>query len=214
MTLETPLEGGVAHPGEVVRVGDTVRRPAGAHTASVHAMLAHLRSVGFDGAPEPLGIDERGREVLSFIPGDVPVPPYPLWALRDETLESVARLLYRFHDAVRGFDASGLTWSSEFAEEPDGDIVVHNDYLGCIRGVSKADQRSDENASESTISVPASSSPPWGRAPRIVLDVHQKDAVRCLEEVPPQRLSLDDGQVVSVELRRVEDQGTTGFFSL
>jgi Ser/Thr protein kinase RdoA (MazF antagonist) len=127
MIEEVPLQGGVAHPGQVVRVGDTVRRPAGAHTASVHALLAHVLDRGFDGAPKPLGTDERGREVLSFVPGDVPVPPYPSWALSEETLASVARLLHRFHDAVRGFDPAGHTWSSEFGDEAMGPIVVHND---------------------------------------------------------------------------------------
>ena len=127
MIAEIPLEGGIAHPGEVVRVGDTVRRPAGAHTASVHALLAHVRDRGFDGVPELLGTDDRGREALSFVPGDVPVPPYPSWALSDETLASVARLLHRFHVAVRGFDATGRTWSSEFGDEAVGPIVVHND---------------------------------------------------------------------------------------
>ncbi|MEP6476896.1 MAG: phosphotransferase [Actinomycetota bacterium] len=127
MTEETPLEGGVAHPGEVVRVGDTVRRPAGPHTASVHALLAYVRARGFDGVPEPLGTDERGREVLSFMPGDVPVPPYPAWALSEDALASVARLLHRFHDAVRGFDTAGRPWSAEFADEADGEIVVHSD---------------------------------------------------------------------------------------
>lgn len=40
----------------------------------MHALLAHLRTAGFEGAPRPLGIDDRGREALSFIPGTVPWP--------------------------------------------------------------------------------------------------------------------------------------------
>ena len=68
---EQPLLGGNLSAG-VVRVGDTVRRPAGPHTPAVHALLGYLHATGFDGAPRPLGIDERGREVLTFLPGTVP----------------------------------------------------------------------------------------------------------------------------------------------
>ena len=127
MTEEIALAGGVANPGSVVLVGDTVRRPAGAHTDAVHALLWHLRDVGFDGAPVPLGIDERGREILSYIPGEVPVPPYPGWALRDETLASVARLLRRYHEAVAGFDPAGRAWSDELAGPEGGSIAAHHD---------------------------------------------------------------------------------------
>lgn len=36
----------------------------------------------------PLGIDERGREVLTFIDGIVPVPPFPKWSMSNAALES------------------------------------------------------------------------------------------------------------------------------
>ena len=67
---EIPLAGGDVTEG-VVRVGDTVRRPVGPHSPLVHALLAHLESVGFEGAPRFLGIDGSGREVLSYIDGEV-----------------------------------------------------------------------------------------------------------------------------------------------
>jgi hypothetical protein len=51
---ETPLSGGNMSSG-VVRVGDTVRRPAGPWTPAVHALLAHLHEAGFRCAPRPLG---------------------------------------------------------------------------------------------------------------------------------------------------------------
>jgi len=60
-----------------VRVGDTVRRMAGSSRLAVRDLLLHLESVGFDGAPRYLGTDDQGREVLSWIDGDVPLPPYP-----------------------------------------------------------------------------------------------------------------------------------------
>ncbi|TDC77495.1 aminoglycoside phosphotransferase family protein, partial [Actinomadura sp. 7K507] len=43
-----PLSGGDVSEG-VVRVGDTVRRPLGAHSPAVHGVLRHLEAVGFDG---------------------------------------------------------------------------------------------------------------------------------------------------------------------
>ena len=70
---ESPLAGGNV-AGTVVRVGNTVRRPAGPWTPAVQALLAHLDAVGFRGAPRPMGIDDRGREVLTFAPGIVPWP--------------------------------------------------------------------------------------------------------------------------------------------
>jgi hypothetical protein len=44
-------------------------------------LLQYLQDVGFDRAPRPLGVDDAGREVLSFIEGDVPIPPFPLWSM-------------------------------------------------------------------------------------------------------------------------------------
>ena len=54
-----------------VRDGDTVRRPTGHWTAAVHALLEHLRLVGFLDAPNVLGLDYQGREVLLFVDGEV-----------------------------------------------------------------------------------------------------------------------------------------------
>ena len=61
---EEQLAGGIANLGKVVRVGDTVRRPGSAHTGSIFALLEYLHDVGFDHVQRPLGMDERGREVL------------------------------------------------------------------------------------------------------------------------------------------------------
>jgi hypothetical protein len=71
MSEGVPLTGGSETQG-IVRVGDTVRRPLRPSSLTVQAYLAHLRDTGFTGAPLPLGVDEQGREVLSFVPGEVP----------------------------------------------------------------------------------------------------------------------------------------------
>ena len=47
---EHVLTGGNVSAG-VVRVGDTVRKPAGPHTAAVEAFLSYLNAAGFSGAP-------------------------------------------------------------------------------------------------------------------------------------------------------------------
>lgn len=99
---EVPLPGGDVTEG-IVRAGDTVRRPLGPHSPLVHAVLAHLEAVGFEGAPRFLGTDERGREVLTFIEGEVAGRPHPAWLADDSRLASVARLLRAYDDAVAGF---------------------------------------------------------------------------------------------------------------
>jgi hypothetical protein len=113
---EQPLAGGRVTAG-VVRVGDTVRRPQGAHSPFVHELLGHLEEAGFDAAPRLLGVDEQAREVLSFIPGDVP-PDLALFA--DDELCAAFRLLRRFHDATAG---SALAGSAE--------VVCHGDVSPC-----------------------------------------------------------------------------------
>ncbi|HEX3958380.1 MAG TPA: hypothetical protein VHZ03_17420 [Trebonia sp.] len=45
-----PLDGDGVTPG-IIRVGDTIRRPARPFTATVQAYLAHLQQAGFAGAP-------------------------------------------------------------------------------------------------------------------------------------------------------------------
>ena len=129
MTGEVVLHGGTANRGLVVRVGDTVRRPPRATGGSTVALLDHLERVGFDGAPRHLGLDEQGREVLTYVPGSAVTPPYPAWALTDEALVSVAELLRRYHDAVSTFSPpAGLAWPQPapalFCR--DG-LVSHND---------------------------------------------------------------------------------------
>jgi aminoglycoside phosphotransferase (APT) family kinase protein len=94
---EEALTGG--HSNSVVRVGDTVRRPAGPWTPSVHRFLTTLRDVGIVEVPEPLGLDEHGREVLSFLPGEVGNYPMPAWMWSPAIVQEVGALLRRVHDA-------------------------------------------------------------------------------------------------------------------
>lgn len=129
--VEEVLPGGVANAGAVVRVGDDVLRPTNPHTPTIHALLRHLRAVGFDAVPDVVGVEPDGRERLRFIEGDVPFPPFPAWSQTDEALASTAALLARLHRASASFEVpSGATWSAEMAD-PDVSggptVICHND---------------------------------------------------------------------------------------
>ncbi|MFF4410598.1 phosphotransferase [Streptomyces sp. NPDC001404] len=123
---EQPLPGGM-NPTGIVRVGNTVRRPAGPWTPAVHALLTHLHGVGFRAAPRPLGIDEQGREVLTYAPGKV------IWrdgfGLLDPVarLARVGRLIREFHDAVADFvPPPDACWQVVVPAEGD-EIIAHHD---------------------------------------------------------------------------------------
>ena len=113
--------GGGGEETPVVRVGDTVRRPTGPWTPAVHAVLRHLEAVGFPGAPRVLGVDEHGREILSYLPSE------QVWPYSEPVLVGVARLLRQLHDALATFTLPpGAVWRYP---TPDAATAVmgHND---------------------------------------------------------------------------------------
>ncbi|WP_336208823.1 phosphotransferase [Nonomuraea sp. LPB2021202275-12-8] len=123
MTEEILTGGGV---NEVVRVGDTVRRPAGPWTPAVHGLLGHLAATGFTGAPRAHGLDGRGREILDFVPGSVAHYPVPDYVWSDAALRALARLLRDYHDATAGYTPpDGATWY--FPARPGAEVVCHGD---------------------------------------------------------------------------------------
>jgi hypothetical protein len=125
---ECPLRGGSV--STVVRVGDTVRRQPGRRF--VRELLGFLERSGWGGAPRFLGVDEQGREILTFVDGYVP------WQERDAagvtgvagvsevsnvsgvaaeaSLVRVAELVRGFHDLTAGTPLAG-----------DAEVVCHND---------------------------------------------------------------------------------------
>lgn len=123
---EIPLLGGST--STVVRVGDTVRRNAGPWTAAVHGLLRHLEFVGFGGSPRALGIDERGREVLSFIDGECGSYPLGRQWVTDGALRAVGTTLRMFHDAQYGFaPPASSVWRSFGPPPPDAEVICHHD---------------------------------------------------------------------------------------
>jgi thiamine kinase-like enzyme len=95
VVIEERLTGGRLTPG-VVRIGNTVRRPAGPRTAE---LLHLLEQRGFTAAPKYLGADDSGREILTYIDGWVP-SRFQRWS--DEQAAAAGSILRGFHDATRG----------------------------------------------------------------------------------------------------------------
>jgi Ser/Thr protein kinase RdoA (MazF antagonist) len=81
-------------------------------------VLRHLAAQRFDGAPRFGGTDEEGRDVLAFIPGEV---PSDLAVHADPVLCGAATLIRRYHDAAAALVASpaALVFGIE--------VVCHND---------------------------------------------------------------------------------------
>ncbi|MBR2566185.1 MAG: aminoglycoside phosphotransferase family protein [Paenibacillus sp.] len=136
---EEKLTGG--NVNEVVRVGETVRRSASPNRY-VQELLLHLEKEGFHQAPRYLGIDEMGREILSYLDGIVTGNDYPeiesyMWS--DESLIAVASLLRSYHDATMHFSTVEqpmnyypgrdiLVKSSMQVLQEEVEVICHNDF--------------------------------------------------------------------------------------
>ena len=109
----------------VVRVGDTVRRPSSG--AAVHALLAYLEQAAFPYSPRFLGLDERGREVLGYVPGR---SGRHGWAevVPEAGLRAFAELLRAYHDAVAEFIPAVHGWALESRPPLAGEIICHGDF--------------------------------------------------------------------------------------
>lgn len=105
----------------VVRIGNTVRRPRQPNSDLTHRLLDHFASIAFNGAPRFIGTDESGRDILSYIEGDV---PNELGWYDDDALIAAARLIRRFHDASVGLVIPG-------AGEDSPEVICHNDLSPC-----------------------------------------------------------------------------------
>ncbi|MNW44055.1 Phosphotransferase enzyme family protein [compost metagenome] len=123
---EEILHGG--NINQVVRVGGTVRRKAKPNPY-VYDLLKHLEGQGFAHSPRFLGRDEQGREMLTYLEGDVPGNDYPeieryMWS--DSVLTELAKLLRSYHDATTGFVTTQKSINS-YPDEALHEVVCHND---------------------------------------------------------------------------------------
>ena len=122
---EIPLAGGNTSDG-VARVGNTVRKKLTQHSATVHKLLKHIEQRGFTGCPEFRGIDNKGREILSFIEGESGISGY-IWE-SDDCLKETANLLRRYHDATLDFPHSSEdSWAYVYPDTQRHEVIGHSD---------------------------------------------------------------------------------------
>ncbi|HKD34987.1 MAG TPA: hypothetical protein VKB73_16235 [Gaiellaceae bacterium] len=115
---EVALTGGMSTPG-VVRIGNTVHRPVKADAEYTQALLLHFERSGFTGAPRFLGLDDRGRTMLSYIEGWG--PPHNGFRLSEEAVRAGARLVRTVHDLTEGtrFAAGSLVACHPSLSQPN-----------------------------------------------------------------------------------------------
>ncbi len=124
---EVALVGG--NENSVVRVGETVRRPVHPWTPAVHVLLRKLEAAGFLEAPRAIGFDDQGREILTFIPGEVGNYPLTPEMVSDSALVDAARLLRRYHEAATiepGWEV--FPWRFRDPDRGRWEVVCHSDF--------------------------------------------------------------------------------------
>lgn len=111
----------------VYRVGDTVRRATTRHSPIIHRFLNHLEAQGFTHSPRFLGLDKKGRESLSFMPGSSEFPK-DLWK-SDKALLASAKMLREFHNASAGFsELDSDEWAFTYQGDLPNEVICHNDF--------------------------------------------------------------------------------------
>ncbi len=122
---EEVLTGG--NVSNVYRLGDTVRRELNSDSPKIHRLLKHLEKKGFSYAPKFLGIDEKGREILSFIDGEAGNDPLKDYMWSNDSLKEIAKMLRLYHDAVSDFSVTD-DWKP-IDNTPDNiEVLCHNDF--------------------------------------------------------------------------------------
>lgn len=118
----------LADTSDVTRRGDVVIRTTGPWSAAVQALLQNFENAGFEGAPRFLRIDEEGREMLTYVEGDVFRHATPE-IMTEAALAELGRLLRRMHDASTDFSLpDSMSWGHPLETAVPGETVLcHND---------------------------------------------------------------------------------------
>lgn len=124
---EEPLHGG-NQTSELVRIGDKVHRTNQPWSPAIRVLLDHLATTAPGVAPESFGLDDEGRDVISFVEGETGHYPLTEFMRSDESLVQVARLIRRYHDATVDLtDRLDLPWAQVHPDPERHEVICHND---------------------------------------------------------------------------------------
>lgn len=97
----------------VVRIGNHVHRTMNFNAPFIHQLLQHLEKKDFPFSPKFIGIDIKGREILSFITGDVPRGK----KFNNLQIIKAVKMLRLFHDTAAQSDLC-----------KNKETICHNDF--------------------------------------------------------------------------------------
>lgn len=90
-------------------------------------LLDRLRAAGVAGVPAWRGVDDQGRDIFDYLPGEVGNYPLPQQVRRDSAVITAARLLRGVHDAsVPLAERADLPWQQPPMEQAE--VVCHGDF--------------------------------------------------------------------------------------
>ncbi|WNM24715.1 phosphotransferase [Demequina capsici] len=132
LTAASPIAEATARPAPEASTDRVPRTRISTHapdpyTGALHALLTHLRGVGFTGAPRSFGWDDQGRHLLEFMPGTrLDDPRAPASALDSRR---IGRFVREMHDALEGFvPPADARWFAGLPA-PGHDLIVHQDLV-------------------------------------------------------------------------------------
>ena len=116
---------------KVELIGDTVHKTAKGHPM-VRSYLLYLEKSGMPHVPRFLGVDEQGRDMFSYLPGDTMGweidHTHPCFT-SEETIVDVARFMRKLHDISVGFlpEAAKNGWENPFFPGEKHETICHGD---------------------------------------------------------------------------------------
>jgi len=116
---------------QVVKIGEKVRRQFQGHPM-LHSYLKYLETAGMSGVPRFLGMDEQGREILSYVPGKTAESDklfsHPCLH-SDQAICDMARFMRKLHDNSVGFLEAAIEGGWTNPQLPDGnyETICHGD---------------------------------------------------------------------------------------